>query len=103
VVRRQHRCVPGRLRDPVRSLRREALTRDGARRRAYVRNTAILAALWAVYPVVVALGPHGAGVIGAVTETGWIAVVDLLAKVAYGLVSTHDSSTIAEGDLAQRS
>jgi bacteriorhodopsin len=80
-------------------LRREAGFRDDARRRAYRRNTVILVVLWCVYPVVVALGPHGAGVITAVSETGWIAVVDLLAKVAYGLVWSHDSSTITDGDL----
>jgi bacteriorhodopsin len=56
-----------------------------------------------VYPIVVALGPHGAEVITATTETGWIAVVDLLAKVAYGLVWSRDSSRITDDDLAQRS
>jgi bacteriorhodopsin len=84
-------------------LRREAGRRDDRRRRAYVRNAAILAALWGVYPIVVALGPHGAEVITATTETGWIAVVDLLAKVAYGLVWSRDSSRITDDDLAQRS
>jgi len=80
-------------------LRREAALRDDRRRRAYVRNSAILAGLWGVYPIVVALGPHGAGVITATTETGWIAVVDLLAKVAYGLVWSRDSSRITDDDL----
>jgi len=80
-------------------LRREAARRDDRRRRAYVRNTAILAALWGVYPIVVALGPHGAGVVTATIETGWIAVVDLLAKVAYGLLWSFDSSKITDDDL----
>jgi bacteriorhodopsin len=80
-------------------LRREAALRDDRRRRAYGRNTAILAGLWGVYPIVVALGPHGAEVISATTETGWIAVVDLLAKVAYGLVWSRDSSKITADDL----
>jgi bacteriorhodopsin len=80
-------------------LRREAGRRDPGRRRAYVRNAALLGGLWGVYPVVVALGPHGAGAIGPVTETGWIAVLDLVAKVAYGLVFSRDSTIIAAGDL----
>lgn len=80
-------------------LRREASLRDGARRRAYGRNALVLAVLWLIYPVVVGLGPHGAGVISPTTETGWIAVVDLLAKVAYGLIFSHDSKIIATGDL----
>lgn len=84
-------------------MRREAALRDDGRRRAYGRNAVILAALWCVYPVVVALGPHGAEVITATTETGWITVVDLLAKVAYGLVWSRDSSRITDDDLRQRS
>jgi bacteriorhodopsin len=80
-------------------LRREAARRDPARRGAYRRNTLVLVVLWCVYPVVVALGPHGAGVIGATTETGWIAVVDLLAKVGYGLLWSRDSSRITADDL----
>ncbi|MGI3784323.1 MAG: bacteriorhodopsin, partial [Janthinobacterium lividum] len=84
-------------------LRREAALRDERRRRAYGRDAAILAALWGVYPIVVALGPHGAEVVTATTETGWITVVDLLAKVAYGLVWSRDSSKITDDDLRQRS
>ena len=80
-------------------LRREAAARDHERHRSYVRNAAILAALWGVYPIVVALGPHGAGVISATTETGWIVVVDLVAKVAYGVLVSLDGRTIAQGDL----
>lgn len=83
-------------------LRREALRRDGLRRRAYGRNTLVLTGLWCVYPVVVALGPHGAEVITQMTETGWIVVVDLLAKVAYGLLWTRDHDRITAADL-QRS
>ncbi|MGI3784538.1 MAG: bacteriorhodopsin [Janthinobacterium lividum] len=82
-------------------LRTEAALRDGARRHAYGRNAVILAVLWLVYPVVVALGPHGAGEISNVTETGWIVIVDLLAKVAYGLVFSHDSKIITDGDLVR--
>lgn len=37
--------------------------------------------------------------ISPTTETGWIAVVDLVAKVAYGLVFSRDSTTIAAADL----
>jgi bacteriorhodopsin len=84
-------------------LRREAAARDDRRHRAYNRNTAILAGLWGVYPIVVALGPHGAEVITATTETGWITVVDLLAKVVYGIIWSRDSSKITDDDLGQRS
>lgn len=80
-------------------LRQEATLRDDDRRRAYRRNSATLAALWGVYPIVVALGPHGAQVISATTETGWITVVDLVAKVGYGIVFSLDGRAIARADL----
>ena len=83
-------------------LRREALRRDGPRLGAYGRNALALTALWCVYSVVVGLGPHGAEVITSTTETAWIVVVDLLAKVAYGLLWTRDHDLITRGDL-QRS
>lgn len=84
-------------------LRREAGRRDQHRRDAYRRNTLVLVVLWCVYPVVVGLGPHGLGVVGSTTETGWITVVDLLAKVGYGLLWSRDSSRIAVDDLSGRS
>ena len=80
-------------------LRREARSRDPERCRAYGRNAATLGALWGVYPVVVALGPHGAGVVSAVTETGWIVVVDLVAKVAYGIMAALSTTAITTADL----
>jgi bacteriorhodopsin len=79
-------------------LRTEAAGRDAERRHAYGRNAALLAGLWGIYPIVVALGPHGADVITAVTETGWIAVVDLVAKVGYGVLFSLAGGKIAEAD-----
>lgn len=81
-------------------LRREALRRDGERRRAYARSSILLAGLWLLYPVVVGLGPDGGGVTTEVTATALITVVDLCAKVPYGLIEAGSSKKIAASDLA---
>ena len=80
-------------------LLREARARDHERSRAYGHHVVVLAALWLVYPVVVALGPEGAGVWESVVTTACLAVVDLLAKVGYGLLSIKDAKRITDADL----
>lgn len=82
-------------------VRREAGQRGAARRRTFVRNAAVLGTLWGIYPVVVALGPDGAGVLGARATTGWITVLDLVAKVAYGVAASLATSKITTDDLAR--
>jgi bacteriorhodopsin len=80
-------------------LRREARARDHERSRAYGHHVVVLAVLWLIYPVVVALGPEGAGVWESVVTTACLAVVDLLAKVGYGLLSIRDAKRITDADL----
>jgi len=82
-------------------LRKEAMARDESRRRGYLTLSAILAGLWLAYPVIVLLGPHGTGIWSNVTETACITVVDLLAKVGYGLLFIAASKRDADGDLAR--
>jgi bacteriorhodopsin len=80
-------------------LRREARTRDHERSRAYGHHVTVLAVLWLIYPIVVALGPDGSGVWSSTVTTACIAVVDLLAKVGYGLLSIADAKRITDSDL----
>lgn len=80
-------------------LRREARARDASRRRGYLQLSAVLAVLWLLYPVIVLLGPHGTGVWSSTTETACITVVDLLAKVGYGLLFLAASERDADHDL----
>ncbi len=64
-----------------------AFAQDGHPRRAAVtRNLiALLLALWLVYPIVWLFGTTGTGDLGEGTETAIYAVVDLVAKVGFGI------------------
>jgi bacteriorhodopsin len=52
----------------------------------YTRLLVILSVLWFVYPVVWLLGTEGFGITGLDTEVVVFAIVDVTAKVAFGLV-----------------
>lgn len=80
-------------------LREEALGRDQVRRDVYSRNVAILTVLWLLYPVLVLLGPDGLGMWPAALATPAIAILDLVAKVAYGIVAMFGSRQVTTADL----
>jgi bacteriorhodopsin len=82
-------------------LRQEARHRDGERRGGYLRDSAVLGVLWLGYPVFVLLGPDGTGAWTSTTTTGCLAVLDLVAKVAYGFLAVEASRRAADGDLAR--
>lgn len=82
-------------------LRSEADARDTERRSAFRRNVPVLAVLWLVYPIVVILGPDGLKIWSPVLATACITVLDLVAKVGYGLLSMAGSKTIASADVAR--
>lgn len=78
----------------------EAKARDNERRASYASNVLVLAVLWLLYPVIVLLGPDGAGVWSATTNTACLAVVDLLSKIGYGFLTTATTKKVADADLA---
>ena len=82
-------------------LRKEAMARDEARSRAYTRNMPVLGVLWLLYPIVVVLGPDGLGRWSPVLATACITILDLVAKVGYGLLSAAGSKVITDGDLSR--
>lgn len=67
----------------------------------YRRNATILSALWAAYPVVLLIGNDGLGWIGAAGSVFLIAVLDITAKVAYGLLATLSHTKSVDRDLAE--
>ncbi len=77
----------------------EARARDQVRRDTYVRNAILLTVLWLIYPVLVLAGPDGLGLLAPTPATAGIAVLDLVAKVAYGLVALIGSRAITSADL----
>lgn len=52
----------------------------------YTRLLGLLVVLWFIYPIVWAVGTEGAGLVGLSTEIAIFAVIDLLAKVGFGLM-----------------
>lgn len=58
--------------------------------RVYTRNAGILSVLWLLYPVVFLLGSDGVGVVAPIVAISAYAVLDLLAKVAYGLLASSE-------------
>ena len=84
------------------SLKAEAEASGASRGTVYSRNLSILGVLWLIYPIVVLLGPDGLGIWSAVLTTACITILDLLAKVGYGLIAMSGSKTITNEDLAER-
>lgn len=65
---------------------REAKQQRNATGELYVKLTTVLVGLWFVYPVLWLLGTEGVGAISLGAEVGVFAVVDLSAKVGFGLL-----------------
>lgn len=58
----------------------------------YLREAVVLSVLWLLYPVVFALGTEGLLIISPALAALGYTVLDLLSKVAYGLMSTAASN-----------
>ena len=82
-------------------MREEAMGRDQTRANVYKLNTALLTVLWLLYPVFVILGPDGLGYWSALFTTALVVVLDLVAKVAYGLMAMVGSKRITTEDMTR--
>lgn len=70
-------------------------------RSTYRRDAALLSVVWLAYPVVLAVAPDGLGVIGDAAGVGAIAVLDVVAKVVFGLMSVRSDTRATDRDLAE--
>ena len=66
----------------------------------YRRNAVILSVLWLIYPLILAVSEDGLGVIGAAAGVALIAIIDLVSKVAYGLLSVTSTTRLVTDELA---
>lgn len=66
----------------------------------YRSNAAILSVLWFVYPLILAVAPDGLNVVSDATSVLVIAVLDVVAKVAYGFRSVVADEKVTDRDLA---
>ena len=82
-------------------LRREAGQQRADVRATYTTNAALLSIIWLIYPLILLVDPEGLHWIGSTAEVACIAILDLTAKVAYGLFSATKHARIADADLAE--
>ena len=74
-------------------LLRMAKARSMEAGKIYQRNAAILSVLWLAYPVVFYLGSEGISVVAISVELAAFAILDLLAKVGYGVLASLEHKT----------
>jgi len=84
----------------VSQMQANALERDDIRA-TYRRNASILSVLWLIYPIILAVAPDGLNYIGDTASVLAIAILDVLAKVVYGLMTVASDSKATERDLAE--
>ncbi len=70
-------------------------------RSTYRRDAVLLSAVWLLYPIVLAVAPDGANVISDAASVLAIAVLDVIAKVVFGLMSVRSDARITDRDLAE--
>ena len=84
----------------VPNLQANKLERDDTRK-DYRTNATMLSVLWFLYPFVLAASPDGLGVIGDAAGILGIAILDVLSKVAYGLIAVTADTKATDRDLAE--
>lgn len=65
----------------------------------YGRSATMLSLLWFVYPVILAFSPDGLNVVSDAFAVLVIAVLDVLAKVVYGVMATSSDARATDRDL----
>ena len=79
-------------------LRENALERPSVQA-DYRRNAILLSALWTLYPIILFFDSDGADLINPVLGVALIAIIDLVSKVAYGLLAVASTKTLVTEDL----
>ena len=69
--------------------------------KAFKSSAVFLSVIWFLYPVVLAFGADGIGTLSLATTAAAIAVLDLVAKVVYGLASTAAITKITAADISE--
>ena len=67
----------------------------------YRRDALLLAVVWFLYPVVLAISPDGLSVVGSATGVVLIAVLDVVAKVVFDIMSTLSDTRLTDEQLRQ--
>ncbi|WP_298951486.1 bacteriorhodopsin [uncultured Methylobacterium sp.] len=67
---------------------------------SFLRNAVFLSVVWCAYPVVLLVGQDGLGLLSPTLALAIVAVLDLTAKVVYGLMATIQTTRAVDRDLA---
>lgn len=84
----------------VSQLEANKLERDDVRTN-YRRDATILSVLWLLYPFILLVSPDGLYTIGETTAIALIAIVDVLAKVVFGLIVVQADAKTTDRDLSE--
>ena len=76
------------------------LERDDVRSN-YSRNAMILSVLWFIYPIILFFAPDGLRIFSDAFSVFCIAVLDVIAKVVYGLMTTMSDTKTVDRDLSE--
>ena len=79
-------------------LRMDAVSRGSEHSKLYTRLLTTLIVLWLVYPLVWIAGTEGQGTINLGQEVAIFAVVDVLAKVGFGVLLVTGSANLRDKD-----
>ncbi len=85
----------------VPNVQANAAERDDVRT-SYRRFSLMLSVLWFIYPIVLAVSPDGLGTMGDAWAVLLIAVLDVLTKVVYGLMTVAADAKTTERDLSEQ-
>ncbi len=77
-----------------------AAERDDVRA-VYKRSASLLSIVWLAYPVILAVAPDGLNIVSDAASVLVIAVLDVLAKVVFGLMSVSSDEKMTDRDLAE--
>ncbi len=67
----------------------------------YRRDATILSVLWLIYPIILFFSPDGLGTLGDAVSVFCIGLLDVVSKVAYGLMTTLSDTRTVDRDLAE--
>ncbi len=81
-------------------LRRENASETAVVQSTYRRDATVLTVLWFIYPIILVVDPDGTGLVGSATGVALIAIIDLLSKPVYGLLSVAGMARITDEELA---
>jgi len=82
-------------------LREENASERADVRAAFMRNAVFLTVVWCAYPVVLLVGQDGLGILSPTVALAAIAIMDLTAKVVYGIMATVQTTRAVDRDLAE--